>query len=510
MATSDIKKGILTSYGTFTVDILAGILFTPFLIRSLGQSEYGVFSLMGAFIASLAILDFGFGNAITRYVAQYRTEKRKEQESNFIAMCLVLYGFIACISFVVGGVFYFFLDQVYGSGLTAEELRIAKAIYLMLLGNITVSFFIGAFNAYIQAYEKFSMLNGITIVRLLLRISLLSLLLSWGFKSITVAAIDTVLNVATGFVYVLYARSKLDMRIKLSQWDSKLLREVTRYSFIVFIGSIADLMFWRIGLLVLGAVSGAKAVAVYAVGITLISYFQYISGVINGKLFPRVTQMVVEGADSRALTVFSSRVGRVQLMLLGCILMGFQLYGQQFIHLWIGPEYALSWWIGMILMGVMLVQALQYPCVMMLRAKKMDGTRTMYQLILMVVGAVLGVLLVDAYGVIGMTAGLALAIVALNWIVVNVHYASRLGYDLVFFVMQLSKLLPSMAAAYAAGFLIHLIPGIGWGAFCMKCILFAASYAALVWYWGANASEKAIISQIRQSLRPARAIPEQA
>ena len=75
MSTRDIKKGIITSYGIFAADMLAGILFTPFLIRSLGQSEYGVYSLMGAFIASLAVLDFGFGDAIIRYVAQYRAEQ---------------------------------------------------------------------------------------------------------------------------------------------------------------------------------------------------------------------------------------------------------------------------------------------------------------------------------------------------------------------------------------------------------------------------------------------------
>ncbi|MFD2613950.1 oligosaccharide flippase family protein [Paenibacillus gansuensis] len=502
MSASDIKKGIVTSYGIFVADLLAGVLFTPFLIRSLGQSEYGVFSLIGAFIASLAILDFGFGNAITRYVAEYRTSHSKDKETHFMAMCLLMYGVIALLTLGAGAGLYSMLDFIYGVKLSPHELQTAKSMFLILMVNVTFSFFIGAFNAYIQGYEKYSVINGITFYRLLLRIAVLSVLLTMGYKALMVVMVDTALNLLTGLGFYLFARLKLGLRVKMLYFDRKLLKEITRYSSLVFVGSISEMLFWRIGLLVLGAMSGAEAVAVYAVGMTLISYFQYVSGVINGKLFPRVTQMVVQGAGSSELTAFCSRVGRIQFMLLGAVVSGFLLFGRQFIELWIGPDYKLSWEIGTIFMTVMLVQVLQYPCVMILRAMKKDGQRTLYQLVLIVIGTLLGIALAGPFGMLGMTAGLASAIVLLNWVVVNVHYTRVFGYGAASFWKQIGRLVPAMAAAYATGILIHLIPGHSWSNLLLKGLSFSVSYAIWMWLFGANASEKALLLRMRRGLRP--------
>lgn len=558
MSTREIKTGILGAYGIFAADLLAGVLFTPFLIRTLGQSEYGVYSLMGAFIASLAVLDFGFGNAIVRYTAQYRTEGRKDKESGLLQMCLALYGIIAAIGLLAGTGFYLLLDMIYGGKLTAAELATAKAIFLVFLVNLTFSFFSGAFQAYIQGYEKYGLLNTVTFVRLLVRIAVLSVLLLLGYKALAVVVIDTVLNIAMGLAYFLYAKRRLGLRIVAPltagpptaaplaagpptavpltagpptatpptatpptvvpptaalptagpltavpakeqgsgsrfAFDRSLFKEITRYSSFVFIGNLADLLFWRIGLLVLGAMSGSAVVAVYAVGTTLLSYFQYISGVINSKLQPRITRMVVQGADGKALTAFGIRIGRIQLMLLGGILLGFGLFGREFIHLWVGAEYTLAWQIGLILMAALLFPSLQYPNVMILRAMKRDGWRTVLQLVVMALGALLGVLLIQVYGVIGMTLGLACAIVLMNWIIVNFHYIRMFNYGLSAFLREMGKLVPAIALAYGAGALLNLLPGEGWSIWLTRCLIFVVVYVTLLYFLGANASEKALL-----------------
>lgn len=42
----------------------------------MGQSEYGLYALVASVITYLTILDLGFGNAIIRYTAQFRAEKK--------------------------------------------------------------------------------------------------------------------------------------------------------------------------------------------------------------------------------------------------------------------------------------------------------------------------------------------------------------------------------------------------------------------------------------------------
>lgn len=495
MSNKEIKRGIFSSYGIFMADVLAGLIFTPFLINSLGQSEYGIYSLMGALIGTFAILDFGFGNAIIRYIAQFRAENRKDKEANFFAMCLVIYGFFSLIAIILGVGMFFFIDKFY-SNLSSDELNIAKVMFVILVFNISCTLILGAFNAFIQGYEKFTIINLITVLRLIVRISVLITLLSLGFKSISVVVADTILNIAIGVAHILYSRYKLKLNIKLIHFDKKLLKELTNYSSTVFISNIAEMFFWRGGLLIIGAQIDSKAIAIYSVGITLLSYFQYISGVINGKLFPKITQMVVCGAMGEELTNFCIKVGRVQFVLLGGIVIGFLLFGLEFISLWVGSNYSLSWWVGIIMMSAMIMQSIQYPCVMILRAFKKDSIRTILQLVIIILGTLMGTLLIQKYGAIGMTLGMTIAIVLLNWIVVNILYVRMFDFKLSMFLKQILKIVPSMLLAYISGFLLNYLPGDSWSIFTFKCAIFTVIYALFVWFLGANESEKLIVRNL--------------
>ncbi len=51
------------------VEVVSAMLFTPFLIRMLGQSQYAVYQLTSQISAYLMLLDLGIGNAVIRYMA---------------------------------------------------------------------------------------------------------------------------------------------------------------------------------------------------------------------------------------------------------------------------------------------------------------------------------------------------------------------------------------------------------------------------------------------------------
>ena len=78
---NQLKAGAALSYLSIALNMVVGLVYTPYLLRMLGQSEYGLYSLAASLIAYLTVLDLGFGNAIVRYTAKFRTEgKLREQE----------------------------------------------------------------------------------------------------------------------------------------------------------------------------------------------------------------------------------------------------------------------------------------------------------------------------------------------------------------------------------------------------------------------------------------------
>ena len=77
------KLGVILSYVNLAITNITGILITPYTIKMLGPSEYGLYSLIGAFVGYLSVLDLGLNDTIVRYVAKYRVEENKKEEENF-------------------------------------------------------------------------------------------------------------------------------------------------------------------------------------------------------------------------------------------------------------------------------------------------------------------------------------------------------------------------------------------------------------------------------------------
>ena len=79
------KAGIVLSYVSMIMEVFSTLLLTPYIIRTLGQAEYGVFRLSMAINAYLSLLELGIGNAIVRYIAKFRVEGNTEKQFGFVS-----------------------------------------------------------------------------------------------------------------------------------------------------------------------------------------------------------------------------------------------------------------------------------------------------------------------------------------------------------------------------------------------------------------------------------------
>lgn len=107
MKNDSIKAGVLISYVSILVNIGISLLYTPWMINEIGQSNYGIYSLIVSFI-SYFLLDLGLGSAISRFIAKYRAEN---DESQIKEMISVAYTVFMCLSVAISlilVILYFF------------------------------------------------------------------------------------------------------------------------------------------------------------------------------------------------------------------------------------------------------------------------------------------------------------------------------------------------------------------------------------------------------------------
>ena len=132
---NQLKAGATLNYTVIVLNILVGLLYTPFLLRILGQSDYGIYSLVASVISYLTLLDLGFGNAIIRYTAKFRSEGKTREQYELFGMFLILYTVIGLIAMVLGYGLYTHVDAWFGNTMTVEELDKTRIMLLLLIFN---------------------------------------------------------------------------------------------------------------------------------------------------------------------------------------------------------------------------------------------------------------------------------------------------------------------------------------------------------------------------------------
>ena len=134
MVQGQIAKGAIISYVAIFLNIAITFFYTPWMIRQIGVSDYGLYSLVGTFI-SYFIIDFGLSGAIQRFIAK-------------VYLC------IDSAIFLVLFVCYFFLKNIFG-GLTPEEIEKLKVLYVIAGTFSVLSFVLHPMNGAMMAYEYF-------------------------------------------------------------------------------------------------------------------------------------------------------------------------------------------------------------------------------------------------------------------------------------------------------------------------------------------------------------------
>lgn len=508
MGKSQLKTGIYLSYISLFVTNISNLILTPFIIRGLGDSEYGLYMLIGAFVGYIAVLDFGLGNATVRFVAKYRAENNKVKEENFLFSTFIIYAIISGIILFVGSIIYLNLSFIFDASLTDQEIKIAKTMFIILLINLAFTLPMKSFIGIINAYEKFAIPKLITIFRVLIRMGLVLLLLSLGYKAIAIVMIDAILNLAMLLLAMAYVFMKLKVKVKLHYFESKIFKEILSYSSWIFVSVIVDQIYWRIGHLILGIYVSTTEVAVFAIGIMFGQYFITFSTAISGVFLPKITRMVTNHASGEQLTNVLIRTGRIQFIILGLILTGFILIGQDFLILWAGSGYDESWRIGLIVMMPLTIVLTQTIGISILQAKNLHKFRAIIYLIIAIINTFISIYLSKLYGSVGAAIGTSLSLVMGNIIAINLYYHYKVNLNMLRFYKELFQgLLLAMGISLLLGSTINMITISSWVELIISAIIIVLMYIIVLWNFGMNKSEKNLFSnEIKKLLKKMRVI----
>ena len=483
MPVNQLKAGVVLNYVVIILNTVVGLLYTPYMLRMMGQSEYGLYSLVASVIAYLTVLDLGFGNAIVRYTAKFRAEKKTEEQYEMFGMFFLLYLVIGIIAFGIGLGLYFNVGTLFGDTMTAVELDRARIMMLLLVANLAFTFPMSIWGSIIQAYEDFVFQKSLNIFRIILNTAVMICLLHFGYKAVAMVVVQTIFNVLTLVVNFIYCRRKLNIHIyfRFKHFHWGFLKEVAIYSFWIFLNAIMDRVYWSTGQFVLGAMVGTAAVAVFAIAIQLEGMYMQFSTAISSVFLPKVTAMVATNRSRKEISDLFIRTGRIQYIVLAYILSGFIIFGRQFIELWAGAGYSDAYIISLLFFIPLTVPLIQNLGITILQARNEMKFRSVLYIIIALVSLAMQIVLTRYFGGIGCAMGVSGALVVGQILIMNVYYRRRQDLDIKTFWKEISKMsiIPIVLIFSSMLVIRHFFALDSWGKLILGIAAFSLVYIPL-------------------------------
>ena len=472
------------------------------MLKSLGQNEYGLYSIVGSMIAYLTLLDFGFGSAIVRYTAKIRAIGSKKEEWQLYGMFLLIYSIIGILVVLGGIVLYLNIGGMFESTLSSDELDKAKIMMIFMVINLAVSFPFGLYGSVISAYEKFIFQKVLTIISIFLSTGVMIAVLMLGYKAIGLIIVNTVFNFLTFFVNYAYCKFKLDIKFEFTGFDFVLFKDILLFSWWNFLGTITDRIYWNVGQFVLGFVSGTVAVAIYSVAIALMNMYMTMSCALNSVLLPKITKMAVTEGSELAISNLFIRTGRLQFSVIALIVSGFCIFGRPFIEIWAGTEYSQSYIITLMFFIVLVCPLIQNVGITIMQARGQMKFRSLVYLVISSFSLLGQLILGKMYGVIGCASAVVLALFLGQWIVMNFYYSNRQSIDIKLFWSEISKMAIVPVVLTILGYItISKFEIASWFNLFVGIILYVIIYLPLFWRFSFNSFEKEQFLPILEKLK---------
>ena len=336
---NQLKMGTLLSYVTIAIQNISAIIYTPLMLRFLGQNEYGLYQLGSSTVSYLGLLSLGFGSSYVKFYYEYKVKNQEEEIRKLNGIFLLVFCGLAVLSCIVGGGMIISADALFQNSLTAADVQQVRILMVILIFSMAVTFPNIIFDCYITAHERY-IFQRIMLITVTILIPVISLpLLYMGYRSTALVLVNLALSVFRFCMNIYYCIVKLWMKFQFRGMELNVLKKVGTFSMFIFLNEIASQINLNVDKIILGAVQGATVVAIYSVGSQFNQYFMNMSTAVSNVFIPRVNRLVAENKDNSVLDQLFIRIGRIQYMILSAVLVGYLLYGKFFISKWAGEGY---------------------------------------------------------------------------------------------------------------------------------------------------------------------------
>lgn len=492
---SQRKAGAVLGYLNIIVKNLVNLVYTPMLLAFVGQADYGVYQTANSFVFSLTLLTFGFSEAYIRF---YTQEKAKGDECDIRrlnGMYLMLYIVVCTVALSLGLLFSANVATFFAGSFTSEQVGLAGELMAIMSFNVAATLFSTVFDAYILAHEQFKFQQSRQMFTSLATPGVAFVLLNVGMGAVGVASAQLAVTLTLLVLNARFAIVKLGMKFDISRFDGSLFRAIAAFSAWIFGNQVCELVNQSVPNMILGALSGAVTVSVFAVSINIRGIFVSLSTVMSNVFVPKINRIVAESDDNAELTRLMTRVGRYQMFLFCWVYCGFILLGRFFIVKWAGEGFMDAYWLISTMALPLVIPLCQNTGIEIQRAKNRHKARSVVYLCMALLNVAFTWVASPYLGYWAPAIAYIASISLGNGLFMNWYYHARIGLDMGYFWRRNLPvaLVSAGVLAVCMGF-VHLAPVSNWLLFLVWGAVYTTLFALAMWRFVLDGDERASIA----------------
>jgi O-antigen/teichoic acid export membrane protein len=335
-----IFRNVFSNWVSYLVTASVGFVLAPFILHHLGNTGYGLWTLVLSLTGYFGLLDLGIRSSVGRFVARYLTLHEDENVNRTVSSAFAILtagGALALLATAVVVRFFF------GSFHVEPQYEISGKLALWITGvNMAAVLPLSVFSSVLIAMERYDVLAGVTLTGELIRAALVVACLKHGYGLIGLALIVLFMTaVQYSALAVLVKWLHRPLRLRPRYVDRKTIRGLFGFAIYRFVWIVSNQVIFYSDSIVIGVFLGAAAITPYAIAGALINYGRSVVSLVTDTLFPTVIRLDARQdlAGLQRLLILGTRMA---LLVILPICTGFLFLGKQFITLWMGKEYASS------------------------------------------------------------------------------------------------------------------------------------------------------------------------
>ena len=493
---NNIKNAVLISYVTIAFSIASGLLYTPWMVSQLGQSDYGLYALVMSIVGFFA-MDFGLGLAVSKFLSDYKAVNDTEGARKFLGTTYRLFFIVTFFFFLSLIIFYFLIDNIF---LELSYLEVEKLKDIFLIAGLfsVVSFMFKPYDGVLISNERFVFIKILDLFHkiLVLILMVIALLLDYGLYALVI--VNAIVGLIKIIIQYIYIKKYTDASVDFNSSERNLYIKLFKFSGWSTIAYVAQRFILIITPVLLGALSGTTQIAIFAIAMVIEGYVWMISSALGGLFLPRITQIIANTNDVQNIENLMIKVGRLQLLIVGLLIVGFISTGDEFIFLWMGEKFTKSYYVVVLLIAHSIITLPQEIAQTTLTARNKIKYRAFATLVIVTISMSLTLFLAPEYGALGAAFSIFIGNIFGSLIFMNVVYSKILKLNLLRFFTEchLKMAIPLLLTAIFAFIIQNILQVNSLAFFLLKVLLIGIVYSVLMWNMSLNIYEKELFRSI--------------